>query len=533
MSGTNDKNNLFGNKVDKRTAREEQASLAKKKMRTATVVVLLVVAVFFAGARFINSDYIRRTVAAVTVGDRDFSAAEYEYFFRLAHFNYRNHMAQIIDETVAINMGILPIPGFPLRSQLRDTGETWAEYISNIAVMNMAELVSLYNAARARGYVLRDESRQSMNEQIDTMRQAAQTGNISFRTYLQLSFGRSMNESTFLELMEFIFTANSFSDYMFESFIYSAEELEDFYNRNCYSFDNFTYRSFFIPAEDFGTEADFESAEEFEAAREAALDEARQTAQRFADEITTQEEFIDAAFEFDPEMFEDADAATWRMAQGEQIFGAYSEWIWDTARRYGDVTAFETATGAFVLFFVNRDMNEYYMAEMRQILIMREQIMEFLHETTDDDGLPMLDEESFNAAVAVAEAEANRRAQNVYNLFVEGGATEDALIALMDEYSDDWAEGGLYVDITKIFGMNKMVPEIEDWLFAPERQIGDFELIRTEAIGYHLVFFSGFGDRVRDFIADSRMRGIDHGEWRDSLPAPEASIRWGQRLVQL
>ena len=528
MSGTNDKKDIFGSKVDRRTAREQQANLAKKKMRNTAILVILAVVLLFAGARFINSNYIRRTLTAVTIGDMNFSATEYEYFFTAAHFEFRTQMIQL---TGGMTAGLLPAEWVPLRSQIRDTetGETWADFISRIAIDNMSRLVSLYSAARANGYVLRDESREAMNEYIDLYREDAQMHGMSFNNYLRRVFGRSMNERVFLNVKEFVYTANSFSEFMHESFNYSAEEIEDFYNRNSYSFDNFSYRAFFVRAEDVGFPAEFETPELHEEAVEEAMEEARQIAQQFVDGITTQEDFIEAAFENDPEIFPDADAGTWRMAQGEQIAGAYRTWIWDAARSYGDVTTFETTNGVFVLFFVDRDVNDYYMVEMRQILILPEDVMEFLHQNADGS----LNEESFDAAVAQAEIAASMRANTVYDLFVEAGATEEALIELMDEHSDDWTEGGLYVDITKIHGRNKLIPEIEDWLFAPGRQIGDFELIRSEAFGYHLVFLSGFGERVRDVIADTRMREIDHGEWLETLQPPPATMRWAHNLVQV
>ena len=101
----------------------------------------------------------------------------------------------------------------------------------------------------------------------------------------------------------------------------------------------------------------------------------------------------------------------------------------------------------------------------------------------------------------------------------------------MADYPDDTTEGGFYDKISKSASQNKMVPEIEDWLFADGRQYGDYELIRTEDYGYHLVFFMGYGERLCDFLADSGMRTRDYNAWKESLAPVEATKRWAFTLT--
>ena len=71
-----------------------------------------------------------------------------------------------------------------------------------------------------------------------------------------------------------------------------------------------------------------------------------------------------------------------------------------------------------------------------------------------------------------------------------------------------------------------MVPEIEEWLFTPGRQVGDFALVETEAFGYHLLYFTGYGDRYCDYLADTKLRNADYQTWDDSLETFEVAKHW-------
>jgi hypothetical protein len=103
----------------------------------------------------------------------------------------------------------------------------------------------------------------------------------------------------------------------------------------------------------------------------------------------------------------------------------------------------------------------------------------------------------------------------------------------MEDFSDDRIVGGLYEDISKDASNNSREEEVEQWLFAPERRYGDAEIIRTESEGYHIVFFTGFGDRYCDFLADMSLREMQHKAWVESLAPVDAVRRWAFVLVQL
>ena len=513
MSGMNE--NKFM-RDDRRDARSLQEQREKKKTRTIAVTVIVILAVLFAGALFINSRYVRRNIPAVSVAGVNFSAVEYDYFF----MNVYNDYTQTLNEQLGDSAGdMLPNTEKPLKSQIYDTatGQTWADWFGELALSRMSESAVLYNAAQADGFVMPDEAREKMEEDLDLLKQSYfWYGANSFDEFLRGWYSPSMNEKSFRKIIEFVSTVEAYSKYKYDSFSYDADTLAAYYNENRNDLDNFIYRILTIRS-DSVNEADYSTEEEYNTAVSAAAAATKGLVREILSGISSEADFIAAAREYSEEEY-GTDDSTLLTHSGEQLGDDYGPWLKEDGRKPGDITTVDMSGGTYIIYFVNRDANEYRVAEMRQILIQRAALNE-------DD---YAENEEYQAAFEEAETGAKERAETALELFTAAGATEQALIDLVEEHSDDPTEGGHYTKIYK--GM--MVPEIDSWLFDPGRQIGDFELIRTESYGYHLVYFSGFGEQYNDFASDSRMRTADFTAWTESLEKPEAITRWAFAFTQ-
>jgi len=328
--------------------------------------------------------------------------------------------------------------------------------------------------------------------------------------------------------MEFVFLANTYSEHIRDSMEYEQDEIDSFYEQNSDSLDVISFRVMALEPQSF-FEWEFETVEEFEEATEAATLDFDMLISSIIASVTSEEDFIEAARGYGEQYF-DPDS-TLRDAMGEMIDPTYAHWLQDSARVNGDMEMFGTPDGAvqFVMF-LSRDDNSYLMTDMRQILMSKQQI--FAEDFEEGEFDP-----EYITAVEEADMVLEERANMVLDEFIAAGATESALLDLM-EHSDDWTEGGLYTGIARFFYQSqtamamRVVPEIENWLFDPVRQQGDHELIYTEAFGYHLIYFMGHGERFRDFIATDRKRSSDHEEWREALADLEAVRHWAFRFTE-
>ena len=92
-------------------------------------------------------------------------------------------------------------------------------------------------------------------------------------------------------------------------------------------------------------------------------------------------------------------------------------------------------------------------------------------------------------------ATAEKTAQELYESWKSGEATEDSFAALAKEHSADPGSaenGGLYEEVAP----GTMVAEFNDWCFDNGRKPGDTGIVQTQ-FGYHVMYFVGEGDYLR------------------------------------
>lgn len=125
-------------------------------------------------------------------------------------------------------------------------------------------------------------------------------------------------------------------------------------------------------------------------------------------------------------------------------------------------------------------------------------------ETTAEDGTTSISDEAW--------AEAEAKANGIYEQWKSGAATEDSFAQLAKQHTEDPGSaetGGLYEDVYP----GQMVTEFNDWCFADGREVGDTAIVKT-TYGYHIMFFSGEGDyvywrkAVTDQIVNERVAAV-------------------------
>jgi hypothetical protein len=271
------------------------------------------------------------------------------------------------------------------------------------------------------------------------------------------------------------YVASAYSEYIYDSYEYTTAELDSYYAENADDYDMITYAYYTVT--DDTVDAD---------ALVAAVD-------------GTDEETFTAYME---ENYEDATPVTLTYA-GSSLPSAYSDWLLE-AHEPGDTAALTNDTATYVVMFLGRDTNDYNPVSFRHILIQAED--------TDEDG------EYSDEEIAAAQTQA----QDIYDQWLAGEATEESFAALANEYSTDTGSnenGGLYEDVYK----DAMVDPINDWLFAEGRQAGDTEVVSYDGSSYtgtHVLFFVGADDLTYAQVqADSALRSADYNTWLETTEA--------------
>jgi|GEM_PF-705652 len=518
----------FDKKASKAAKKESQTLEQQKAQRKTRIISISVISVFliaFLFALVINSNFIRREIDVITIDGVGFSAAEFDYFYVTSYIEYSQMIEQEFPDMAQF---FLPQRGAPLSQQINpSTGEPWQDFFMERAIKSMTDIVQRYNKAMALGFVLPDEKREEMESEIEFMEMQVEFGGFpSLDSFLKQNFGPAMNVKTYLKLIEMNSIAMAFEQSIIPEFVFTQEELEEYYNENRDLLDVFTFRYFTIRPD-----IDLEAVD-YEAAAAEAFTAAEIKAHTIVSTIFTEDDFIIHAMEYDPFEYYDPES-TLITLQGEQIPGVINEWLNAEGRNFGDTAAINDNTDAIhIVFYLWRDDNSYLLTSFRQLLFLRQDPMDPIN----PDDFP--DDEQYWAEFFRLDNEAFVLASDFEQRFINLGANEAAIDQLVMEGENEGLEldGNLYDNIAKVQiqapnpNLNstmKVVQEIEDWLFSYDRQYGDFELIRTEDFGFHLSLFMGFGERFSDVIAKNRLTeketNLAFEAFVDSLPAAEVT----------
>ena len=200
------------------------------------------------------------------------------------------------------------------------------------------------------------------------------------------------------------------------------------------------------------------------------------------------------------------------------ISSIMQEWIRDTERKEGDITAIpytskstdadgkevETLKGYYVVLDKGSKDNTTALANVRHILVA------FEGGTTN----------STTGQTTYSQAEKNKAKEAAYELYDEwlydgDGATEEHFIEMAKKHTDDsnGEDGGLYEDVYP----GQMVTTFNDWCFDETRKPGDHGVVET-TYGYHIMYYVGASETTyRDYMIVNDMLTEDMEEWQKGL----------------
>ena len=532
----------------KTLAEREAAVKARKERRTWTIVGVLV-ALFVVVIVLLNTNLLYTGTTSVTVGDYKFTNAEYQYYYTTAYNNFTyqygsyasllglDTSADLDEQTVQSSLFTmlgLEIPESLQPADEEETAEfTWDDYFRETALQNMAQVTAIWDAAVKAGYTLSEEAAEEIDSTIASFETMATANNLRGADgYAAVIYGKGVTASLVRELLERAYIAEEYSADIYESFEYSADEINAYYDENADAFDAISFDYYLVEAEKVEvteTVTDEETGEETEETNEEVTDETMAEAKEEADSLleAAQSGAAQGALSFAEAVAEtmgdEAETTEIKSLFGYSVtsgYGVMAEWLLDSAREPGDMAVLENeGVGYYVVCFNSRsDNSDYNGVAFRHILVNVED--------EDEDG--EFSEEEIEAA--------EQKIQEIRDEWISDGETEDAFAALANANSDDTGsngsslystEGGLYEHVAK----DQMVEPINDWIFDDARQSGDSEIIYVESsnyTGYHLVYFVGEdGYSYHDCLA---LYGLGYTNAPQGLRQPDYEA-WQSELI--
>lgn len=348
---------------------------------------------------------------------------------------YRYHFYSTVQYFIGFYGSYMGIDeSIPLEEQYYDeeSGITWADFFAEQSVAGVRNSVLLSEQAKAMGMTLEESYQNQISSQIAELKTMCESNGTTMESMLKTYYGGSMNESSLRQIMERTYLGYQFEMYKRDSIDVSDPVLQSYYDLHAGEFDSVDYISY-----------SFEDEAEANKCLAAITDE------------ESYYKYIKDNFDEDLENY-------LTIGDGNNL-DEVSEWLFSGDRKEGDAAVVEAYDVFMVVFFKQRYQSDDESLSIRHILISTE---------------------------GRTAEEAHARAQELYDEWKNGAATEETFAAMAMSNTDDTGSvqsGGLYEDVYE----GQMVEAFDSWCFDPTRKNGDTGLVDTE-YGTHVMYFTGY-----------------------------------------
>ena len=515
MSASSKKKLRNAEQLSQLTERQQAEQKEAKKLKVFSIAMVAAVALMVVFAiGIVTSNAIKkanmgkaeRETIAVTIGDHEISAAEFNCFFVDAVSNFYSNYGSYaslfgLDVTKALDQQFYD----------EENEVTWADEFVNSAKENVKAVYGIVDEAAANGFTLTDDDKAYIDSQISNMATyAALYGYSNVDGYMQAMYGTGANEEVVRGYIEACYIAQAYQTAVSEGMEYTEDDIEAKDAENPAAFSTFTYNSYYLAASKFleggveGEDGTYTYSDEEQA---AAVEAAKEAAKSLTSANNVEQfDLAIAALEINAEV-ENASSTASKNTSYEYVNSVIQSWVTNTKREEGDMKVIastttdedgnETTNGYYVVYFIERNDNEVLMQNIRHILA------KFEGGTTDENGTTTYSDEE--------KAAAKETAEQILADWKAGEATEESFAALANEKSDDGdgTTGGLYENVYP----GQMVTNFNDWLFDAARQAGDTDIVETE-YGYHVMYYVGAGEQTyRNYMIENALRSEDVEAW--------------------
>jgi len=463
-----------GGGVDPKAARAAEQKAAERKstiLYTSLAVVFVVVAV---GLWVYNSGIFQRNQTAVTLDGEKYSVPQTAYYYAQVCNNYASMFGQEYLQS--------------LKTQEYDENQTWNDYFKTQAVESMKFIHAAKTAAQNDGLALDDSDQETLNANVDSMKESAKSAGYSYGAYLKAVYGPTMTASVFEQcLKDQILASKYVNKYSEENFVYSDDEIEAHYQENKASYDVVDCEYAVVSGlPETKTDDDGNTIEATDEEKSAAMEAAKTAAEEILAGYNDGGNLEKLAEEHDASYSVTTPSAT----------SVCGEWLFDESRKSGDADVIENTDGSnyYVAVFHSRERDEDMDYTVRHILV-----------TADNLELAEGEEASDEQIKAKAE-----------EILASWDGSEDGFAQLANEFSQDGGSntnGGLYENVNK----KEMVAAFENWCYEDGRKSGDTGIVQS-SYGYHIMYFVDYGTTPYwHHACESDLRNNASNEWQTSL----------------
>ena len=482
-----ERQNDFGAGLSQKQKRE-QAEARKSRRNTIVYTIIGIIAAILVAALLVwDSGVIQKSMTAVTIGDRKYTAVDVDYYYYSSYSTYANYASTYGLDTSK-----------PLDEQEVYDGYTWDQMLKDSALKMLANVSVLYQEAQANGYELSQDGQDQVEIAVNNVASYASVYNIDEDYYLQRAYGKYMNAKEYERIYTEYQTAQEYAQYKGTSFDVNEDEIQSYYNEHSNALDTIDYNCYLVRFDRTTTDSEGTKVDLDDATIEANRTEAEAHAQEILDALVAGDK--DKAAEL---------AETYGATDDSNLAGiensGYADWMSDVSHQAGsygldeNISASdnETLLGYFAIYVNDRYLDDYNGVNVRVIRDAG---------TAGDDG-------TYDMSNPLSDQEA------ILQKYESGDKTAEAFGALADEYSQDSStyEGGLRENVSK----KAYNAEITAWLFDDARVEGDVKGFTDEDThNCYTFYYVGRSDTPYwKTVCISNVQNDKYGDWLDEVTA--------------
>lgn len=375
------------------TERQQQEQKEAKKLKRNTIIFVTVIGLVllaFVGIlvyQWITSNGIfEKATTAATVNGTEINSVEMNYYYvdtALEQCNQLYSYASYFGGDLS-TMGL--DTSKPLSKQVynEESGQTWADYILELAIDNAQHDYALAAAAKKAGYELSDEDQQTLKTYSKNMDANAKAlGYESADQLLAQQYGNGAEKDTYLAYLKRGMIANGYYNEYSDSLSFDDAAIRERDEKNPLNYNSYDYSYYYVNYSNYlegGTEND-EGETEYSADEENA---ARAKAKEIADQLATAgslDELDAAVKELEVNGAKNQKLTTAHKTLYTKITASHQEWVAAEDRQEGDITVIENKStaaegeealinGYYVLCYEGMSTNDLgKMSSVRHLLV--------------------------------------------------------------------------------------------------------------------------------------------------------------------
>ena len=497
--------------------------------------IILVVSLLFIGLT--TSGVFMRSRTAVETEDFEINGAVMSYYVHSIYSNYVSQYEEMYSSLISSsNLSIYSLigidPNTSLKKQVRDktTGETWFQYFADQAAKQVEEILVYCQAAKAAGVELGEDETSSIESEIMMLDLYAQLYGYSLNSYIGSMYGPGVREKDVRTALTMSALASKFAQQIEDGFYDAStdEKVQAFFDKNKNDYINADYLTYVFTAKKSTSESDKDkAASDYEALKieiAAAADElaGKETAEDFKAYIKekwlseNEEEYRTKYYDtYLKEVQKEAETAGEELTEDEEKAKAeekLAKKLDEDAKAELDKLLTEDYA-----YNVDKDLGKWIFGEGDKAAATVNSTKKVVDDSKDKDGTYTIT--VYFLVRAASKNEETTRTFSYMMMTSTNFKKEDAEKALEEfkkgeitkEKLEEFAKGETYKDKA---GFNTLedfkkgnfgADEMDDWLYAEERVVGDCGLVTytiDKTTYYLIVIYDAVG--AEEWYVDTR-----------------------------